>query len=80
MQVGSKSFIIPNDKDIYCVKCFEDKIATKCTKCKNILTSGGVTFRYSHRIVVGLEGSVLDLDPDPTFKMFRIRSFNSAIK
>jgi hypothetical protein len=47
MQVGSKSFIIPNDKDIYCVKCFEDKIATKCTKCKNILTSGGVTFRYT---------------------------------
>ncbi|XP_023340851.1 four and a half LIM domains protein 2 isoform X2 [Eurytemora carolleeae] len=44
-KVGSKSFIIPNDKDIYCVRCFEDKIATKCTKCKNILTTGGVTFR-----------------------------------
>jgi hypothetical protein len=72
--VGSKSFIIPNDKDIYCVKCFEDKIATKCTKCKNILTSGGVTFRYSHDIVVDPEGSVPDLYPDPTFKMFRSRS------
>jgi hypothetical protein len=51
MQVGSKSFIIPNDKDIYCVKCFEDKIATKCTKCKNILTSGGVTFRYTAMVL-----------------------------
>jgi hypothetical protein len=44
-QVGAKSFIIPNDKDIYCVTCFEDRIATKCTKCKLVLTSGGVTFR-----------------------------------
>ena len=43
--MGSKSFIIPNDKDIFCVSCFEDKIATKCIKCKNVLTSGGVTFR-----------------------------------
>ena len=25
-QVGAKSFIIPNDKDIYCVPCFEDKV------------------------------------------------------
>ena len=45
LQVGAKSFIIPNDKDIYCVTCFEDKIATKCVKCKKVLTSGGVTFR-----------------------------------
>ena len=44
-QVGMKSFIIPNDKDIFCITCFEDKIATKCVKCKNVLTSGGVTFR-----------------------------------
>ena len=42
-QVGAKSFIIPNDKDIYCVTCFEDRIATKCTKCKQVLTTGGVT-------------------------------------
>jgi hypothetical protein len=66
MQVGSKSFIIPNDKDIYCVKCFEDKIATKCTKCKNILTSGGVTFRYTNGNV-DPERFFPDLDPDPTF-------------
>ena len=44
-QVGMKSFIIPNDKDIFCITCFEDKIATKCVKCKNVLTSGGVPFR-----------------------------------
>jgi len=44
-KVGAKSFIIPNDKDIYCVPCFEDKVATKCTKCKGVLTTGGVTFR-----------------------------------
>ena len=25
--------------------CFEDKIATKCIKCKKVLSSGGVTFR-----------------------------------
>ena len=59
-KVGLKSFIIPNEKDIYCVSCFEDRVATKCTKCKQVvqlscsvvtdivdqvLTSGGVTFR-----------------------------------
>ena len=43
--MGAKSFIIPNDKDIYCITCFEDKVATKCVKCHNVLTSGGVTFR-----------------------------------
>ena len=31
-QVGSKPFIIPNDTDVYCVGCFEEKFATKCTK------------------------------------------------
>ena len=44
-KVGAKSFIIPNDKDIYCITCFEDKVATKGVKCHNVLTSGGVTFR-----------------------------------
>ncbi len=34
--VGTKPFIIPNDKDVYCVGCFEDKFATKCTKCKKV--------------------------------------------
>ena len=44
-QVGSKPFIIPNDTDVYCVGCFEEKFATKCTKCKKIMTTGGVTFK-----------------------------------
>jgi hypothetical protein len=44
-QVGSKPFIIPNDNDVYCVGCFEDKFATKCTKCKKVMSSGGVTFK-----------------------------------
>ena len=55
-QVGGngKSFIIPNDKDIFCVSCFEDKIATKCVKCKHVLTSGGVTFRGEpwHKVAI----------------------------
>ena len=44
-KVGTKSFIIPNEQEVYCVKCFEDKFATKCTKCRKILTAGGVTFK-----------------------------------
>ena len=43
--VGSKPFIIPNETDVYCVSCFEEKFATKCTKCKKIMTTGGVTFK-----------------------------------
>ena len=43
--VGSKPFIIPNETDVYCVGCFEEKFATKCTKCKKIMTTGGVTFK-----------------------------------
>ena len=58
-QVGGngKSFIIPNDKDIFCVSCFEDKIATKCVKCKHVLTSGGVTFRGEpwHKVAISTE-------------------------
>ena len=48
-QVGSKPFIIPNDTDVYCVGCFEEKFATKCTKCKKIMTTGGVTFKNEVR-------------------------------
>jgi len=43
--VGSKPFIIPNENDVYCVGCFEEKFANKCTKCKKIMTTGGVTFK-----------------------------------
>ena len=43
--VGSKPFIIPNDNDVYCVGCFEEKFATKCTKCEKVMSTGGVTFK-----------------------------------
>lgn len=42
--IGSNSFIPKND-EIYCIKCYEDKYATRCTKCKQVIVSGGVTFR-----------------------------------
>ncbi len=35
--IGTKSFI-PKEHDIYCAKCYEDKFATKCTKCKKVRT------------------------------------------
>ena len=44
-KVGSRPFIIPNDTDVYCVGCFEEKFATKCTKCKKVMNNGGVTFK-----------------------------------
>ena len=64
-QVGGngKSFIIPNDKDIFCVSCFEDKIATKCVKCKQVLTSGGVTFRGEPWHKVAIQLGQLRLNP-----------------
>ena len=42
--IGSNSFI-PKNEEIYCIKCYEDKYATRCTKCKQVIVSGGVTFR-----------------------------------
>jgi len=42
--IGTKSFI-PKEHDIYCAKCYEDKFATKCTKCVKVITTGGVTYR-----------------------------------
>lgn len=42
--IGSNSFI-PKNEEIYCTKCYEDKYATRCTKCKQVIVSGGVTFR-----------------------------------
>jgi len=42
--IGTKSFI-PKEHDIYCAKCYEDKFATKCIKCKKVITQGGVTYR-----------------------------------
>ncbi|XP_030606594.1 four and a half LIM domains protein 3-like [Archocentrus centrarchus] len=42
--IGSKSFI-PDKDEHYCVPCYEDKFAPRCTRCKRTLTKGGVTYR-----------------------------------
>ncbi|XP_075907033.1 four and a half LIM domains protein 3 isoform X2 [Nelusetta ayraudi] len=42
--IGSKSFI-PDKDEHYCVACYEDKFAPRCTRCKKTLSKGGVTYR-----------------------------------
>uniref|UniRef100_A0A3P9MIY2 Four and a half LIM domains protein 3 n=1 Tax=Oryzias latipes TaxID=8090 RepID=A0A3P9MIY2_ORYLA len=42
--IGSKSFI-PDKDEHYCVPCYEDKFAPRCTRCKKALSKGGVTYR-----------------------------------
>ncbi|CAL8249058.1 unnamed protein product [Lota lota] len=42
--IGSKSFI-PDKEEHYCVPCYEDKFAPRCTRCKKTLAKGGVTYR-----------------------------------
>ncbi|XP_014219059.1 calponin homology and LIM domain-containing protein isoform X1 [Copidosoma floridanum] len=42
--IGTKSFI-PREQEIYCAGCYEDKFATRCVKCNQIITSGGVTYK-----------------------------------
>ncbi|XP_050091479.1 zinc finger protein 184 isoform X2 [Anopheles aquasalis] len=42
--IGTKSFI-PREQEIYCAGCYEEKYATRCIKCKKIITSGGVTYK-----------------------------------
>ncbi|KAF8790258.1 Four and a half LIM domains protein 2 like protein [Argiope bruennichi] len=42
--IGTRSFI-PRDNDIYCTTCYEQKYATRCIKCNQIITAGGVTYR-----------------------------------
>ncbi|XP_067119116.1 prickle planar cell polarity protein 3-A-like isoform X2 [Centruroides vittatus] len=42
--IGTRSFI-PRETDIYCTTCYEEKFATRCIKCNQIITSGGVTYR-----------------------------------
>ncbi|XP_065331707.1 four and a half LIM domains protein 2 isoform X3 [Cloeon dipterum] len=42
--IGTKSFI-PREQEIYCAGCYEDKFATRCTKCNKIITTGGVTYK-----------------------------------
>ncbi|KAJ8289534.1 hypothetical protein GJAV_G00002400 [Gymnothorax javanicus] len=42
--IGSKSFI-PDKDEHYCVPCYENKFAPRCTRCKQVLAKGGVTYR-----------------------------------
>lgn len=42
--LGTQSFI-PKDDHNYCVTCYEELFATKCTKCKKVISAGGVTYK-----------------------------------
>ncbi|XP_064489395.1 prickle planar cell polarity protein 3-A-like isoform X3 [Ornithodoros turicata] len=42
--IGTRSFI-PRENDVYCTTCYEEKFATRCVKCNQIITTGGVTYR-----------------------------------
>jgi len=42
--IGTKSFI-PKNEEVYCATCYEDKFATRCTKCRKVITTGGVTYK-----------------------------------
>jgi len=42
--IGTKSFI-PKDSKIYCVECYENNFATKCTRCLKVISQGGVTYK-----------------------------------
>ncbi|XP_060105541.1 four and a half LIM domains protein 1 isoform X1 [Heteronotia binoei] len=41
--IGTASFF-PKGDEIYCVSCHEHKFAKTCVKCKNAITSGGVSY------------------------------------
>ncbi|XGW24791.1 hypothetical protein V3C99_006340 [Haemonchus contortus] len=42
--IGTKSFI-PKNEDVYCGSCYEEKFATRCNKCRKVITTGGVTYK-----------------------------------
>ncbi|KAI1286624.1 Four and a half LIM domains protein 2 [Halotydeus destructor] len=42
--IGTSSFV-PKDDQTYCVQCYEDKFATKCNKCTQIITAGGISYK-----------------------------------
>jgi hypothetical protein len=42
--IGTKSFI-PKNEEVYCAQCYEEKFATRCSKCKKVITTGGVTYK-----------------------------------
>lgn len=42
--IGANSFI-PKADEIYCIQCYQDKYATRCVKCTQVIVSSGITFR-----------------------------------
>jgi len=42
--IGTKSFI-PKDQKSFCVPCYEEHFATKCTRCLKVISQGGVTYK-----------------------------------
>ncbi|KAK0428365.1 hypothetical protein QR680_010760 [Steinernema hermaphroditum] len=42
--IGTKSFI-PKNEEVYCATCYEEKFATRCCKCKKVISTGGVTYK-----------------------------------
>ncbi|KAG7457770.1 hypothetical protein MATL_G00230850 [Megalops atlanticus] len=42
--IGSKAFV-PDQDGYYCSPCYEDKFAPRCSRCKKVLVTGGVTYR-----------------------------------
>ncbi|EJD75263.1 LIM-9 isoform [Loa loa] len=42
--IGTKSFI-PKSDEVYCASCYEEKFATRCCKCRKVISTGGVTYK-----------------------------------
>ncbi|XP_063793519.1 four and a half LIM domains protein 1 isoform X1 [Pseudophryne corroboree] len=42
--IGTGSFF-PKGTDVFCVNCHEEKFAKQCVKCKNPITTGGITYQ-----------------------------------
>uniref|UniRef100_A0A3Q2PSZ5 Four and a half LIM domains protein 3 n=1 Tax=Fundulus heteroclitus TaxID=8078 RepID=A0A3Q2PSZ5_FUNHE len=51
--IGSKSFI-PDKDEHYCVPCYEDKFAPRCSRCKKVCWEKHSNFGVSARRLVGL--------------------------
>uniref|UniRef100_A0A915N6Z8 LIM zinc-binding domain-containing protein n=1 Tax=Meloidogyne javanica TaxID=6303 RepID=A0A915N6Z8_MELJA len=42
--IGTRSFI-PKNEEVFCAACYEEKFATRCCKCKKVISTGGVTYK-----------------------------------
>ncbi|OQV17812.1 Four and a half LIM domains protein 2 [Hypsibius exemplaris] len=42
--IGTGSFV-PKDNEIYCGRCYEEKFALRCTKCADVITTNGITYK-----------------------------------